>query len=65
MYFKSSPEMIRVMVNIAVRFTANLRNVEDRHFERETDIRRERAVSLIATCLRSTQLSRSRVEIRL
>lgn len=37
-YFKSSPEVIRLVVMMYVRFPLSLRNVEDLLFERGIDI---------------------------
>jgi putative transposase len=37
-YFSSSPEVIRLVVMMYVRFPLNLRNVEDLLFERGIDI---------------------------
>ena len=37
-YFNSSPEVIRLVVMMYVRFTLSLRNVEDLLFERGIDI---------------------------
>jgi len=37
-YFKSSPEVIRLVVMLYVRFPLSLRNVEDLLFERGIDI---------------------------
>ncbi len=40
-YFNSSPEVIRLVVMLYVRFPLSLRNVEDLLFERGIDIRHE------------------------
>ena len=40
-YFNSSPEVIRVVVMMHVRFPSTLRNVEDLLFERGIDISHE------------------------
>lgn len=40
-YFNSSPEVIRLVVMMHVRFPLSLRNVEDLLFERGIDISRE------------------------
>ena len=40
-YFNSSPEVIRLVVLMYVRFPLNLRNVEDLLFERGIDISHE------------------------
>ncbi|MBB4860633.1 transposase-like protein [Novosphingobium chloroacetimidivorans] len=40
-YFNSSPEVIRLVVLMYVRFPLSLRNVEDLLFERGIDIRHE------------------------
>ncbi len=40
-YFNSSPQVIRPVVLMYVRFPLSLRNVEDLLFERGVDIRRE------------------------
>nr|WP_246448466.1 hypothetical protein [Novosphingobium flavum] len=40
-YFHSSPEVIRLVVMMYVRFPLSLRNVEDLLFERGIDLRRE------------------------
>ena len=37
-YFNSSPEVIRLVVMIYVRFPLSLRNAEDQLFERSIDI---------------------------
>jgi putative transposase len=37
-YFKSSPEMIRLMMRMYVRFPLSLRNVENLLFERGIDL---------------------------
>jgi putative transposase len=41
-YFNSSPEVIRLVVLMYVRFSLSLRNVEDLLFERGIDISHER-----------------------
>jgi putative transposase len=41
-YFNSSPEVIRLVVMMYVRFPLSLRNVEDLLFERGIDICHER-----------------------
>ena len=40
-YFNSSPEVIRLVVMMYVRYPLSLRNVEDLLFERGIDIRHE------------------------
>lgn len=37
-YFNSSPEVVRLVVMMYVRFALSLRNVEDLRFERDIDI---------------------------
>jgi putative transposase len=44
-YFNSSPEVIRLVVMMYVRFPLSLRNVEDLLFERGIDICHETALS--------------------
>jgi putative transposase len=48
-YFNSTPDVIRLVVLIYVRFTLSVRNVEDLLFERRIDICRETA-RLHASC---------------
>ena len=42
-YFHSSPEVIRLVLLMYVRFPLSLRNVEDLLFERGIDLRHERS----------------------
>jgi hypothetical protein len=46
-YFNSSPEVIRLVVLMCLRFPLSLRNVEDLLFERGIDICRETVRALV------------------
>jgi putative transposase len=46
-YFDSSPEVIRLVVMMYVRFPLSLRNVEDLLFERGIDICHENGAALV------------------
>jgi putative transposase len=66
-YFNSSPEVIRLVVMMYVRFVLSLRNVEDLLFERGIDICHEmvrhrwnRFVPLCAADIRRQRVSRMR-----
>jgi putative transposase len=71
-YFNSSPEVIRLVVMMYVRFPLSLRNVEDLLFERGIDICHEtvrfwwnRFGPLFASELRRQSVSRMAVACRL
>lgn len=49
-YFNSSPEIIRLVVMMYVRFPLSLRNVEDLLFERGIDIGHEPQSSAARRC---------------
>ena len=70
LYFNSSPEVIRLVVMLYVRFLLSLRNVEDLLFERGIDICHEtvrlwwnRFGPMFAADIRRQRVSRTRQTI--
>jgi hypothetical protein len=59
-YFNSSPEVIRLLVAMYVRFPLSLRNVEDLLFEQETDICHKNGTVVMerVRALRSSRLAK-------
>ena len=64
-YFHSSPEVIRLVVMIYVRFSLSLRNVEDLLFERGIDLCHEGIVKLTSKDRTTPNMRKFRLPLRM